>query len=96
MKKLEITFRIVVDQDTLSGAPRFDGTRIPVHDVADMVANGVDTEAILRAYPRLTETHIDLAVAYAENHVRPPHPNPFRGWRNKSECRKPLARGPSA
>ncbi len=95
VKKLETQVRIVSDNDTLSGVPRFDGTRIPVHDVADMVANGVAIKAILRAYPRLTETHIDRAVAYADQHVRPPDPHPFRGWRNKSESHKPSARGPS-
>ncbi len=95
VKKLEITSRIVVDKETLSGAPRFDGTRIAVHDIADMVANGVDTQAVLRAYPRLTETHIDLAVAYADTHVRPPRPDPFRGWRDKIKYRKRPTRGPS-
>ena len=95
VKKLETQVRIVSDKDTLSGVARFDGTRIPVHDVADMVANGVAIKAILRAYPRLTETHVDRAVTYADQHVRPPDPHPFRGWRTKSKNRKPSASGPS-
>jgi hypothetical protein len=31
---------VAVDRDVLSGTPRLKGTRIPVHDIAAMIANG--------------------------------------------------------
>ena len=74
VKKLDGSARIVSDKETLSGAPRFESTRIPVHDVAAMVANGVPVKAILQTYPRLTERHIDRAVAFAKSHPTPPEP----------------------
>ena len=64
--------RIVADPDVLSGAPRFAGSRIAVRDVAAMVANGVAVDAILRTHPRLTERHVELAVAHARAHPEPP------------------------
>jgi uncharacterized protein (DUF433 family) len=51
--------------DVLGGTPVFKGTRIPVHDIADMLANGDKRAAILRAYPLLDEEKMRLAVIYA-------------------------------
>ena len=51
--------------DVLSGTPVFKGTRIPVHDVADMLANGDDPAAIVRAYPQLNGDRVRLAALYA-------------------------------
>lgn len=51
--------------DVLGGTPVFKGTRIPVHDIADMLANGDDPAAIVRAYPRLNEGLVRLAGVYA-------------------------------
>ncbi len=56
---------VVCDQGVLSGVPCIKGTRIPVHDIAAMLANGDSAEAILDAYPRLSETQVELAVVYA-------------------------------
>jgi uncharacterized protein (DUF433 family) len=50
--------------DVLGGTPVFKGTRIPVHDIADMLANGDKRAAILRAYPLLDEEKIRLAAIY--------------------------------
>jgi hypothetical protein len=36
----------------LGGAPVFKGTRIPVLDIADMLANGDSPARIIRAYPQ--------------------------------------------
>jgi uncharacterized protein (DUF433 family) len=49
----------------LSGVPVFKGTRIPVHDIAEMVANGDSVARIAKAYPKLEEGWIGLASAYA-------------------------------
>jgi len=50
------------DDAVLSGTPCFRGTRIPVHDVTDMLANGDSVEALSEAYPRLSEGQIELAT----------------------------------
>jgi uncharacterized protein (DUF433 family) len=51
--------------DVLGGTPVFKGTRIPVHDIADMLANGDSAAAIVRAYPRLDRDRVRLAAIYA-------------------------------
>jgi len=61
---------VVIDPEVLSSTPCIAGTRIPAHDIADMVANGDTVIAILDAYPSLTEELIRAACAYAEAHPR--------------------------
>jgi uncharacterized protein (DUF433 family) len=51
--------------DVLAGAPVFKGTRIPVHDIADMLANGDAPARIVRAYPQLDAEKVRLAAIYA-------------------------------
>src|SRR6202162_4385681 len=51
--------------DVLGGTPVFKGTRIPVHDIADMLANGDRPAAIMKAFPQLDEDKIRLAAIYA-------------------------------
>ena len=51
--------------DVLGGTPVFKRTRIPVHDVADMLANGDRPVAIMKAFPQLDEDKIRLAAIYA-------------------------------
>ena len=41
--------------DVLSGTPTVKGTRIPVHRIADMLANGDRPAAIMKAFPQLDE-----------------------------------------
>ena len=53
------------DPEILGGQPVFAGTRVPVHDVADMLANGDPVETIYSAYPQLTLDRIRLAGDYA-------------------------------
>jgi uncharacterized protein (DUF433 family) len=49
----------------LGGTPVFKGTRIPVHDIADMLANGDAPGTITKAYPQLTAERVRLAAIYA-------------------------------
>jgi len=49
----------------LGGTPVFKGTRIPVHDIADMLANGDKPAAIIKAFPQLDADRVRLAVIYA-------------------------------
>ena len=57
--------RIVSSADTLSGAPRIQGTRISASMVLEWVANGADRAQILDAYPHLNAEDIEQALLYA-------------------------------
>jgi len=72
--------------DVLGGTPVFKGTRIPVHDIAEMLANGDSPAAIARAYPRLAKDRIRLAAVYASAYPRRGRPRrkPARGSRPKA------------
>ena len=74
---------VETDDNVLRGAPCFKGTRIPVHDIAAMLANGDSVAALHAAYPRLTKAQISAAPIYAEAYPR-------RGRRrNVSPSRRP-------
>jgi uncharacterized protein (DUF433 family) len=63
---------VTCSPEVLGGTPVIAGTRIPVHDLAASLAAGHSREAILAAYPSLTDEQIDLALLYADA-------NPMRG-----------------
>ncbi len=56
---------VSTDPDVLAGTPVFKGTRIPVHDIADMLANGDRPAAIIKAFPQLDSERVRLAAVYA-------------------------------
>jgi uncharacterized protein (DUF433 family) len=72
---------VAIDKDVLGGTPCFKGTRIPVHDIAAMVANGDQRSAVLKAFPQLTSEQIDLAVLYAGAYPRRGRPRRKPFWR---------------
>ena len=75
--------RIVTsDPAILNGTPVFKGTRIPVHDIADMLANGDDAAAIIHAYPQLDATKIQLGALYAAAYPQRGRPRTKAPWRN--------------
>ena len=51
------------DPDILSGTLVFVGTRVPVAIIAASVAEGNTLEELQRAYPFLTQAHLDVAQA---------------------------------
>ena len=71
---------VTADDAVLSGTPCIRGTRIPAHDVAEMLANGDGIEAIRNAWPVLTEEQIEAAALYARAYPRRGRPRsvPFR------------------
>lgn len=69
---------VATDPDILGGTPCFAGTRVPVHDVADMLANGDTPAALVEAYPALDERRIRLASTYAAAYPRRGRPKPAR------------------
>jgi uncharacterized protein (DUF433 family) len=80
---------IAVDDAVLSGTPCVKGTRIPAHDIAEMLANGDKIEAILDAWPGLTFSQLDAAACYARAYPRRGRPRNAPAWRS----RVPVASG---
>lgn len=62
--------RITVNPAQMGGVPCIRGLRIPVATVVDMVADGMATVEILRAYPDLDEADIRDALRFAAEAVR--------------------------
>lgn len=56
---------VVTDPEILAGDPVFRGTRVPVHMIAELVAQGSTPANLREAYPRLTAEMIRLAPVYA-------------------------------
>jgi len=71
----------------IGGTPVFKGTRIPVHEIADMLANGDNPAAIVKAYPQLNRDQVRLAAMYALAYPRRGRPRTKTGW----QLRQPKA-----
>jgi uncharacterized protein (DUF433 family) len=67
----------------LRGTPVFKGTRIPVHDIADMLTNGDSPAAIVKAYPQLNRAQVRLAAIYALAYPRRGRPRTKAEWRSR-------------
>ena len=76
----------------LSGTPCVMGTRIPAHDIAEMLANGDGIAAIRDAWPVLTVEQIEAVALYARAYPRRGRPRNPPAWRS----RKPVAAGEAA
>lgn len=57
--------RISVDPNTCHGQACVRGTRIPVHQVVRMLANGDTVDGLIDAFPSLTREDIQACLAYA-------------------------------
>jgi uncharacterized protein (DUF433 family) len=77
---------VVCDPQILGGDPVFRGTCVPVHMIAELVAQGSMPAELIEGYPRLTAEMIRLAPVYAAAH-------PLRGrprqqpWRDQQPLR---------
>ena len=66
-----VTFaRITVNPSQMGGVPVIRGLRIPVATVVGMVADGMTTDEILKAFPDLVEEDVREALRYAAEAVR--------------------------
>lgn len=66
LRELRRAKRLVVsDPEIMGGDPVFRGTRVPVHIIAELVAQGSTPAELLESYPRLTAEMIRLAPVYA-------------------------------
>jgi uncharacterized protein (DUF433 family) len=67
LRKLAAAENMVVeDPEILGGTPVIRGTRIPVHIVAALFDAGTAMGRILKSYPSLTESQVELASVYAK------------------------------
>jgi uncharacterized protein (DUF433 family) len=62
--------RITADPRQMGGLPCIRHLRIPVATVVDMVAEGMDAQEILDAYPDLEAEDVREALRYAAEAVR--------------------------
>lgn len=69
MTNMQFT-RITINPQRMAGVPCIRDLRIPVATVVDMVAEGMDTAEILRAYPDLEADDIREALRFAAEAVR--------------------------
>ena len=67
---------VVSDPEILGGDPVFRGTRVPVHLVAELVAQGSKPAELIEGYPRLTAEMTRLAPVFAAAY-------PLRGPKRK-------------
>jgi uncharacterized protein (DUF433 family) len=66
-----VTFtRITVSPGQMGGVPCIRGLRIPVATVVDMVADGMGTPEIVKAFPDLEPDDVTEALRYAAEAVR--------------------------
>ena len=89
MRDLRRARRVVVsDPEILGGDPVFRGTRVPVHLIAELVAQGSKPAELMESYPQLTAEMIRLAPVYAAAY-------PLRGPKRKLPWRdrQPVRRG---
>lgn len=67
--------RIVIDPNICHGQACVKGTRIPVHQIIAMLANGDTIEELLKEYPSLQRADIlaclNYAASLAEEQVTP-------------------------
>ncbi len=62
--------RITVNPNQMGGVPCIRGLRIPVATVVDMIADGMNEEEILDAYPDLEAEDIRESLRYAAEALR--------------------------
>ena len=57
-------------EDTLSGAIRFVGTRVPVQALIDKIASGADIADFLEGFPNVSREQADAVVAWEHDQAR--------------------------
>lgn len=57
--------RISIDPAVCQGQACIKGTRMPVHQIVNMLANGDTSETLLKEFPQLSAADISAALAYA-------------------------------
>jgi uncharacterized protein (DUF433 family) len=86
---------IVEDPGIQAGAATFKGTRILVHQIADLISQGAGEAELREDYPRLTRGMIAAARIYAKSHPRRGRPRKPH-WRRGKPLSTRTMRGRSA
>ena len=69
---IDYTKHITVHSEIRFGKPCIQGTRITVHEVLEMLANGMSHQEIIEEFPQLSENAIFACLAFAadrEQHI---------------------------
>ena len=74
---------VTSDASVLSGVPCIKGTRILVHDIAAMLANGDSAEAIREAFPQLSKRQLELAAFFARAYPQRGRLRRAQFWRGR-------------
>jgi uncharacterized protein (DUF433 family) len=61
---------VTIDPEVRAGEPVVRGTRIGIHALADLAAQGAPAEELLEDYPSLTPESLDAALAWARMYPR--------------------------
>ena len=61
---------MVSTPDTLSGAVRFVGTRVPVQALLDSLLFGHDLDYFLEGYPGVSREHASAVIRWENNQAR--------------------------
>ena len=94
LRELRRARRLVVsDPEIMGGDPVFRGTRVPVHLIAELVAQGATEAELLGGYPRLAPEMIRLAPVYAAAYPLRgrPRKQPWRDHQPVHRSRRRLA-----
>ncbi len=67
---IDYTQIIEVNPKVMLGKPVIKGTRLTVELVLEELSAGKSHQALLEAYPRLTETAIKAALAFAADSIK--------------------------
>jgi uncharacterized protein (DUF433 family) len=65
MAALQPFDRITIDPDIMNGRPCIRGMRVQVSLILNLVANGMTTEEIIKAYPYIESEDISQCLHYA-------------------------------
>jgi uncharacterized protein (DUF433 family) len=89
----EAELMVESNPDVMLSTPVYRGTRIPVHAIADILAQGVTIQEILDGYPALTRERIELAPLYVKAFPRRGRPaaRPWATKRPRHVSQHPLA-----
>ena len=66
---VEESYRYIVCKPGIcSGCAIIEGTRIGVHDIVGLIANGETIDSISRCFPEVTKAQVYECLAYYEDH----------------------------
>lgn len=72
---------VMIDPEIRAGEPVVRGTRIGIHTLADLAAQGAPPEELLEDYPSLTPESLEAALAWARMYPRRGRP-PRAPWKD--------------